>query len=393
MADAQLVSTYGDRLKNDLLRAGYEEKVAIILPDLGGGGAERLHVHLANDWVARGLSVEFVLLRKQGELLSLLAPEVAVTGLGVDRIREVILPLAAHLRKSRPQVVLAAMWPLTSVVVFSWILSGRRGRLFISEHENLSLSYIGQRRVKPVYLRNLIRFTYPLANGIVAVSHGVKGDLCSLGSLPVNKVRVIHNPAATGISPLRESSAVQRTSWGAGFERHILTVGRLSPEKDHVTLIKAFAMLPKDLNAKLVILGEGLLRAELSALVAQLGLKERVSLPGFASDPYPWFRSADLFVLSSLWEGFGNVIVEALECGVPVVSTNCPSGPAEILEDGRYGKLVRVQDPVALARAIVQSLNETHDHEALMRRAQDFSVRKISDEYVAYMLPEWCCDG
>ena len=154
-------------------------------------------------------------------------------------------------------------------------------------------------------------------------------------------------------------------------------------------MIKAFAALPDDISAKLVILGEGPLRQELLALIEQLDLGERVLMPGFTTDPYPWFRSADLFVLSSRWEGFGNVIVEAMECGVPVISTNCPSGPAEIFEDGRYGTLVPVQDPVAMAAAMVNSLNATHEREALMRRAQDFSVRKISDQYLAYM----CSDG
>jgi len=364
------------------------KKITIILPDLGGGGAERLHVHLANDWVARGCYVEFVLLRKQGELFSLLAPEVTLTVLGVDRIRDAILPLATHLRKSRPQVVLAAMWPLTSAAVFSWLLSGRIGKLFLSEHENLTLSYIGQHHAKPSYLRNLIRFTYPFANGIIAVSRGVMEDLCVLGRLPLNKVRVIYNPAATGIPPFRESSEERVKLWGTGFQRHILAVGRLAPQKDYETLIKAFELLPQNLNTKLVILGEGPLRLELMALVTELGLQKRVALPGFTRDPYPWFRSADLFVLSSRWEGFGNVIVEALECGVPVVSTNCPSGPAEILEDGRYGKLVPVQEPVALASAMADGLNETHDRAALMRRAQDFSVRKISDEYLIYIFPE-----
>jgi glycosyltransferase involved in cell wall biosynthesis len=161
----------------------------------------------------------------------------------------------------------------------------------------------------------------------------------------------------------------------------------LAPEKDHESLIKAFALIPKNFNAKLVILGNGPARADLEALVIQLELEGRVLLPGFIVDPYPWFRSADLFVLSSLREGFGNVIVEALECGLPVVSTNCPSGPAEILEDGRFGKLVPVKDPPALAFAMLESLDSPHDRAMLMRRSQDFSVRKISDEYLAYFFP------
>ena len=360
-------------------------KITIVLPDLAGGGAERLHVYLATDWVSRGFFVEFVLMRKGGKLLPLLASSITVTVLNAERIRDVVIPLAVHLRKSRPQVVLAAMWPLTSAAVFSWLLSGRSGKLFLSDHENLTLSYIEQRRARPSYLRNLIRFTYPFANGIVAVSRGVMDDLRLLGGLAPEKIRVIYNPAATGVSPLRESAGVQQLLWGDAFDQHILTVGRLSLQKDHATLIKAFSMLPPEINAKLVILGEGPLRADLAALVAQLGIEARVSFPGFATDPYPWFRSADLFILSSRWEGFGNVIVEAMECGVPVVSTNCPSGPAEILEDGRYGRLVPVQDPVAMVAAMVNSLNATHDREALMRRAQDFSVRKISDEYIAYI--------
>ena len=133
-----------------------------------------------------------------------------------------------------------------------------------------------------------------------------------------------------------------------------------------------------------MILGEGDLRPAMERQIAELGLQDRVALPGFFQDPYPWFRSADLFVLSSDWEGFGNVIVEALECGVPVVSTDCPSGPAEILENGRYGRLVPVGDVDALANAIIVTLHETPDRQALMNRAKDFSVDKISDEYLSY---------
>jgi glycosyltransferase involved in cell wall biosynthesis len=149
-------------------------------------------------------------------------------------------------------------------------------------------------------------------------------------------------------------------------------------------LIKAFALLPKDINAKLVILGDGSLRTVLEALIFEHKLEERVILPGFTLDPYPWYRSADLFVLSSRFEGFGNVIVEALECGLPVISTNCPGGPAEILADGRYGKLVLVQNPLALADAIIESFSASHDRMELINRAKDFSVRKISAQYLNY---------
>ncbi|MEI8033250.1 MAG: glycosyltransferase [Chlorobiaceae bacterium] len=359
--------------------------ISIILPHLGGGGAERLHVNLANDWIERGYSVEFILLNKRGELLELLRPEITVTDLAADRIRVAITALALYLGKTRPDVILCAMWPLTSAVVLSWLLSGRRCALFLSDHEHLSHSYLVQRRVRAGYLKNLIRFSYPLAKGLIAVSQGVKDDLCSLGNLSEKKVKVIYNPAATGVCAERESSERSDCLWGKGFTHHLLAVGRLSVQKDFRTLINAFSLLPKSLNAKLVILGEGSSRKELEDLVGKLGLKEMVALPGFVVDPYPFFRSADLFVLSSEWEGFGNVIVEALECGLPVVSTDCPSGPSEILEEGRYGRLVPVGDAAALASAIASSLSESHDRELLMNRAKDFSVQKISDEYVAYL--------
>ena len=359
-------------------------KLSIVLPNLCGGGAERLHVNLANDWAAQGYEVEFILLRKEGELIPLLAPEIKVIGLNVYRIRNAILPLAGYLRKSSPQVVLVAMWPLTSVGVLAWLFSGRKGKLFLSEHENLSASYIAQGRVKLRYLKNVIRFSYFLADGVIAVSQGVKIDLCQIGNLKDSLVRVIHNPAAIGIPSVVSTSPEHKKLWGGDFDHHILSVGRLAPQKDHKNLIEAFSSVVKSHNAILVILGEGPLRSELEALIKQLKLEDRIFLHGFVLDPYPWFRSADLFVLSSLWEGFGNVIIEAFECGLPVVSTNCPSGPGEILKDGLFGKLVPVNDPQALARAMIASLNQTHDSEALIRRAQDFSVRKISDEYLIY---------
>jgi glycosyltransferase involved in cell wall biosynthesis len=165
-------------------------------------------------------------------------------------------------------------------------------------------------------------------------------------------------------------------------------VGTLKAPKDHATLIRAFALLPESLSAKLIILGEGQLRGELEDLIRELGLQDKVHLPGFMIDPSPWFRSADLFVLSSLYEGFGNVIVEALECGVPVVSTDCPSGPAEILDHGRIGKLVPIRDQESLSRAMTASYFEEHDRRVLMDRAKDFSIERISVQYLDYFWSE-----
>jgi len=325
-----------------------------------------------------------VLMRRRGDLIGLLPDSIGIVDLGVDRIREVILPLARYLRKVRPAIVIAAMWPLTSAAVLSWWLAGKPGRLYLSDHCQLSIACVQELKISPWHLGAVMRLTYPAASGLIAVSEGVKQDMCRLGGFSDSQVRCIYNPAATGVSPQQEPKSVREKLWGVGFDHHILSVGTLKAQKDHATLIRAFALLPSSLNAKLTILGEGELRAELEALIQKLGLHGRVTMPGFVVDTYPWYRTADLFVLSSRWEGFGNVIVEALECGVPVVSTDCPSGPAEILENGRIGRLVPIQDPAALAASIAESLRNPVDRELLMRRARDFMVSAIADQYLDY---------
>ncbi|MCI5117036.1 MAG: glycosyltransferase [Candidatus Electrothrix sp. LOE1_4_5] len=358
--------------------------ISIILPTLQGGGAERLHVYLANNWAMQEYSVEFVLMRKYGELFTLLSEDINVIELGVDRIRQAISPLRAYLKQSKPDIILSAMWPLTSATVISWLLSGKQGQLFLSDHNYLSVSCIKTLNVSPLFLKFLMRVTYPFANGIIAVSQGVKEDLCRLGKFSDNEVEVIYNPAATGASLYCEERETRENIWGKGFKHHILSVGSLKRQKDHATLIRAFAQLSGGLKVKLTILGEGPLRGELETLVNQLGLEEQVVMPGFITDPKPWFRTADIFVLSSQWEGFGNVLVEALECGVPVVSTDCTSGPSEILDNGLFGKLVPVGDVAMLAQTIEESLLESHDHDALIRRSKDFSVDRISTQYLNF---------
>jgi glycosyltransferase involved in cell wall biosynthesis len=360
------------------------EKISILLPDLAGGGAERLHVNLANDWINRGIAVDVALMRRAGELLAVLDPRVLVHDLQVPRIRSLLAPLTRYLKSARPTVTIAAMWPVTSMAVAAWTLAGRPGRLFLSDHSQLSVAAIHEIRVPEWLLSSTMRLTYPRASGVVAVSAGVKKDMCTLGRLEDSLIRVIYNPAATGVPYRRGSERDRAALWGSSSGHHILSVGTLKTQKDHATLLKAIHIVRREIDVRLTILGEGTLRGELERLTQELGLADIVHLAGFVLDPYPWYQTADLFVLSSRWEGFGNVLVEALECGLPVVSTDCASGPSEILDDGRYGRLVPVQDPEAMAAAIVASLKEPHDPQRLRRRAQDFSVRSISDQYLQY---------
>ncbi len=360
------------------------KKISIVLPNLHGGGAERLAIYLANDWVARGYVVEVILLKKEGELLPLLSPAIRVTSLNVDRIKLSIWPLRRHLKRTRPDVVWVGMWPLTSAAVIAWLFAGRPGKLYLIDHIQLSISCVRELGISPLWLRIVMNATYPFATGVMAVSKGVAADMCRLSGFAEDRIKVIYNPAARGVTGERASTALREQLWGQGFTHHILTVGSFKLQKNNALLIRAFAKLPRSLNAKLTILGEGDLRPVMEQQIAELGLQDRVSLPGFYPDPYPWFLSADQFVLSSDWEGLPTVLIEALECGVPVVSTDCPSGPAEILENGRYGRLVPVGDVDALAAAMIVSLNEVPDREALMNRAKDFSVERISEKYLNY---------
>lgn len=360
--------------------------IAVLLPDLRSGGAERLHVNLAREWQQRGMHVEFVLRHARGELLSLLPQGTAVTDLQVDRVRSLLFPLASYLRTARPDVLLAAMWPLTVVAPLAARLARFRGRVVVSEHSPLSLAYSHRGWMHRRVLRASQRLCYPLADARVAVSAGVADDLAQLSGLERSRFDVIHNPAALGRA--HERTVVPTTLEGVRRPL-ILSVGRLKQVKRYDLLIDAFAQLPAETGGTLCILGDGPERAALEQQVRELRLEGRVLLPGFAADPAPWYAQADLFVLSSDYEGFGNVIVEAMEFGVPVVSTNCVAGPAEILCDGRFGRLVSPGDAIALATAMREALQAPVDRDALRARASDFAVDRLADCYLDVLLPGW----
>lgn len=361
-----------------------EERIAIALPDLRGGGAERLNLDLAREFSARGHPVDLVLMRAEGELLERVPPGVRVIDLKAPRFRDLTGPLTTYFRREQPATLLAAMWPLTSFAAIARRIARSGTRVIVSEHSLLSLSYADRGSMHRAVLRASLAATYRLAAARVAVSSGVADDLAALSGLERDRFEVIFNPIPSPSSTeLDHPDAV----WGTPRGRRILTVGSLKAAKNQALLIRAFAQLHDWEDARLMLLGEGAMRGELEALAEAEGQGRRVIMPGFVADPGPYYRSADLFVLSSDYEGFGNVIVEALACGLPVVSTDCPSGPAEILEGGRFGRLVPVGDATALAAAMREALEAEHDRAMLMRRAEDFSVAEAADKYLRLMHP------
>jgi glycosyltransferase involved in cell wall biosynthesis len=222
---------------------------------------------------------------------------------------------------------------------------------------------------------------YPLADAVVACSKGVAEDLVQNMKVPRERVHVIYNPTDPEIEA-KAQEPVDHPWFKNSKIPVILCVARLAPEKDLPTLIRAFSIVRKERPAKLVILGEGSERAKLEALVKELGLEGDVWMPGFVDNPFKFMKRATVFALSSKFEGFGMVIAEALAVGTPVVSTDCPSGPAEILGGGKWGKLVPVGDYEKLAEAILETIENPPDREKLKERGRDFSLDRIGQQYL-----------
>lgn len=358
--------------------------VSILLPNLGGGGAEKVCINLSNFLIQNGWTVHFVLLQKKGAYVNIISKSIKIFCINKIRFRDSIFPLVSYFKKNKPQFIFVNMWPLTSIAVCSWILAGRKGKIFLVEHSVLSYSILNVKFIKRLVLKLSIKITYPLANKVIGVSEGVIKDIISLVQIHRDKAIYIHNPLTI---KNRVYIPKKNPIFWEDCSFKILSVGRFTEEKNHKLLIKAFQILNKTINgAKLIILGDGYLHNETKEFVNDLGLENHIHLPGFVLDTEPFFTHADLFVLSSNVEGFGNVIVEALSFGVPVVSTNCPSGPSEILDGGKFGSLVPIKDAERLAEAIELNLCKEFDKDFLIKRSLDFSIDKKAQKYLDLLI-------
>ena len=360
-----------------------KRRLAMLLPSFSGGGAERVALHLMNDWVRAGHEVDLVLVRAEGALLPLLPPAVRVVDLGGVRLRSAFLPLVRYLRESAPHALQASMWPVTILAIAARVVAGTATRVVVSEHSTLSKQYGGLGRLGSALLRHSICWFYPRADARVVVSHAAAMDLARIGALNPATIEVIYNPAPA--PPPSQVSSDVKARW-PGEGARILSVGRMSAEKNHALLIEAFALLRQRRPASLLLLGEGPLRKDLEQLAKDLGVDDALSFAGFVADPQPYYASADLFVLSSDFEGYPLVLVEALQNGLAIVSTDCTSGPREILSDGRYGALVPCGDALAMADAMAEQLSNPPLSATLRARVDALAGDEAFTRYLALML-------
>jgi glycosyltransferase involved in cell wall biosynthesis len=391
------------------------KRIALFLKAMGGGGAERAMAVLARELARRGHAVDFVLSRARGPLLAEIAPEVRVVDLGGKGARgalacvarldggapRLLLPmllrgrpkvtgalpgLVAYLRRERPHALLSTFEYNALVALWARRLSGVPTRVLVREANALSQEVSHATRSENRLLPDLIHHWYPRADAIVAVTEGVADDLARTARLPRERIATIYN--GLDLPRIRDLAGepLDHPWLAPDAPPLVLAVGRLKPQKDHATLLRAFARLRAARAARLVILGEGPERAALERLARSLGIADDVALPGFAENPFAWMARARVLALSSAWEGTANVLIEALACGCPVVGTDSPAGPAEILEKGRWGRLVPVGDDEGLAVALAATLDAPPDADRLRARAEDFDAGRSAEAYLALLV-------
>ncbi|MBH9538457.1 glycosyltransferase [Novosphingopyxis sp. YJ-S2-01] len=359
-----------------------KRRLALFLPDMGGGGAERVALALLEGFLERGHPVDLVLSERKGPLLEMVPKEVEIFDLHAPRQRSTLLPLTRYLRERRPFALHAMMWPLPVVSVMARILAHVDTRIVGGEHVTLSYMPFALRHK---VVRAVTRFFYRRADGLTAVSEGVADDVATLIGLPHEYFEVIYNPLLLPAEPVSEDD--MRDLWPDRTHR-LLAVGELKNQKNFSLLLEAMAILRKRGDISLVILGEGECEEELRQQMNALGLSDCVTFAGFHKDIWRFFNAADLFVLSSDYEGLPTVLIEALHAGLPIVSTDCPSGPDEILEGGIYGELVPLRDPVALARGIEKMLGVDVSPSNQRARAVELSGRNAIERHRNLMLGE-----
>ncbi|MGQ7242111.1 glycosyltransferase [Salinicola sp. V024] len=397
-----------------------KSKIALLLPSLVAGGVGRSILHLAGEFIKRGHDVDLVLCRHEGAYVNAVPKGVRIVTLAPSNpwvvrwqlmrffpkglsslaypallsrkpapVQRYLPDLVHYLVTTRPDALLAAKTHTNLLAIWAKQLAGVSTRIIVSERTQLSVTIANTKKWRWRYVAPLIAHSYPYADRIVAVSNGVADDLVITTGLARQTVQTIYNPTVTPqIAKLATELPSHPWLSAPATSPVIVAAGRLVTQKNFKLLLRAFALLRTQYPARLIILGEGDDRAALEALGDELGISEDISLPGFVDNPYAYFARAALFVLSSNYEGLPGVLIQALACGCPVVSTDCPSGPDEILANGKYGCLSPVGNVDALANAMRDTLSAPLPSHLLIQHANMFSLKRSANEFLEILLPD-----
>ncbi|GEL08359.1 glycosyltransferase [Salisediminibacterium halotolerans] len=357
-------------------------KIVFFIYEMGAGGAARTLLNIMNNLNRDEYEPMVVTLNVNGSYEHLIDSDIPLIKLPTKRLSRTVFKLAKLIRKHDVDIVFSTIHRVNAIATIAKLLSFSKAKNIVREADNLGGTWKVDITL-PIY-----GIVYRFSDQVVSLSQGVKNNLAKKYKLKPKDIEVVYNPVdVAAIQTLAaENLPDDHYEIYETEEKVIITAGRLVEQKDHATLLRAFAAVKKELPARLVILGEGHLQAELEEQAREFGVDKSVHFIGFQHNPYNYFARADLFVLSSKHEGFSHVLAESLAAGTPVVSANCKSGPAEVLADGKYGYLCPVGDDQQMAAAMIKQLKKTDteqqkDISAGVTRANQFRADKIVKEY------------
>ncbi|MEI2436132.1 glycosyltransferase [Priestia megaterium] len=353
-----------------------KKKLAIVVPSMRGGGAERVVLNLVSNLDREKYEIRLILIKKEGPYVKFLPQDITIVDLNSSRVRNSIIKLIKELNRFQPHTILSTLGYLNLIILgIKGLLKGRPN-IIIREANTPSLDLTGVPLIKRKLILFLYRSLYPKAHAIIAQCKSMKDDIVNFLHVSENKVLYIYNPL--NLEHINANKNIEENPYNVD-NVNIVSVGRLTYQKGFDILLEAFNIVTKQVpNTHLTILGEGKLKEDLLRKAEELNITKRVSIVDFKSNPYPYYYYANTYVLSSRWEGFPNTLLEALACGTKVVAFDCKSGPKEILQDDKYGILVKKLNSSSLAKSIVDSIfgkNLSQD------RANYYSLERIIKEY------------
>ncbi|RDY27391.1 glycosyltransferase [Romboutsia weinsteinii] len=358
-------------------------KIALFIPTLEIGGAEKVMINLAKGFSELGYDIDIILVKAKGDYLKQVPKSVNIVDLNSKSAMASISSLTTYLVNAKPYALISAIENCNVAALIAKKRAKVDTKVIVTIHTTLSRILEDVKNIKVKLNMILQKKLYKRADKIVAVANNTAEDAAKVLGILRDDIDVIYNPIINDELINKSKENVSGKFFNQEGVKNLLAVGRLNEAKGFDTLIKGFNLLLKQrTDVRLTILGEGEKRPELEQIIDELGINDYVDMPGFCENPYAYMSKCSIFVLSSKWEGLSNVIIEAMSCGARIISTDCKSGPKEILDNGRYGKLVPVGDEQEICKGIIEVLNNDIIFEDYNNHLDKFKFDKIINEYI-----------